>query len=83
MPRLRKIDDDWIKAGMELGLIDNVVLWGVDFEHRTDENMYSDAIGRFHEIYTIGALNNELGYQGDLPDLARVIFWLLRRVKSY
>jgi len=71
--RLSPRDDDWILAGMELGLISDVV----QFCGFTDESgasacftEYVDTAGRGHRIFHLGRPAAELSYKGALTDPA-------------
>jgi len=71
--KLKKMDDDWLKAGMELGLIDDVVIFGVDnYFDKEKLREYEDHCGVKHRIEMIQSIISELSdNQGDLNDLAR------------
>jgi len=69
--RLSPRDDDWILAGMELGLISDVV----QFCGFTDESgastcftEYIDSAGCSHRIFHLGRPAAELSYKGALAD---------------
>lgn len=67
-------DDDWIKAGMELGLFGDAVVWGVDqnVPGLPDDDPYTDHLGTKHNIFINSELpGGQLEFQGDLSDLAR------------
>ena len=64
-------DDDWVTAGMELGLVGNAVQFG----HEDDEDaprspvaVYRDRKGREHRRFTLGRPVVELSYGGALAD---------------
>lgn len=63
-------DDDWLRAGMELGLISDAVVFGVS--DRDVEPKFTDHTGQEHKIfvehYLPGAL---LGHQGTLGDTTK------------
>ena len=62
-------DDDWIPAGMELGIISDVVQFAVD-DPRPDEaaGEYTDAAGLTHQIFRLGRPREELSWKGALAD---------------
>jgi len=70
--RLSDRDDDWVKAGMELGLIDDAVIFGVE-DGASNRNLekYEDQQGIIHKIKLLGLPREELDYQGDLSDIIR------------
>ena len=65
---LRPLDDDWVKAGMELGLINNVFLFNSD-ESRIDfkEKYVTKNFGTKY-LYNLGDVWAALGYHGLLND---------------
>jgi hypothetical protein len=68
--RLRSLDDDWVIAGMELGLIDHIVTFGVD--DRFDcKREHRDHLGHVHYLEYPELPRGGLGYQGSLSDLAK------------
>jgi hypothetical protein len=70
--KLSDRDDDWIKAGMELGLINDVVIFGVeDGAGNGNLKKYEDQQGIIHKIKLLGLPREELDYQGDLSDIIR------------
>ena len=66
-------DDDWLKAGMELGLIRNAVIFGVREPISLSERFqdYSDNRGNNHFIAILGNLLSALEYQGYLSDACK------------
>lgn len=71
--QLRRIDDDWLKAGMELGFFGDAAILGVhdDFDARNYRS-YTDQMGDQHSIEILSSLpRSGLGYQGYLSDVAR------------
>jgi len=63
-------DADWLKSGMELGLINNSVLIGSQY-NETDVvpfDKYIDHMKEVHEMYTIPHLSSSLAPQGCLGD---------------
>lgn len=67
---LRRSDDDWVRAGMHLGLIGDAVLFGV---HDDDEfpMSFPDGQGQEHFIAAMELPGSELGYHGRLSDWTR------------
>jgi len=69
---LTTLDDDWLKGGMELGLIDDAVIFGVqDSLHNEDDKVYNDQLGNPHRIEVLDLFSVELQNQGALSDLAK------------
>jgi len=65
---LSQKDDDWLKAGMELGLISDAVVFGVGDSHGV-ETEFQDHKGKEHKIFLEHSLPGELlGHQGSLAD---------------
>lgn len=64
-------DDDWITAGMELGIISDVVQFAVD-DLRAEETAetYTDATGTIHRLFRLGRPGGELSWKGALADHA-------------
>ena len=74
--KLSKRNDDWIKVGMKLGLIDDAVIFWAE-EGKNNENLenlkeYKDQLGSIHKIKLLRFLNAELESQGDLIDISRL-----------
>jgi hypothetical protein len=70
---LSSIDDDWITAGMEIGLFKNAVIFGV-YDTSDSEKLkhFVDTKGTQHTIIIRGETPGDmLGYQGSLSDIAR------------
>jgi len=68
---LLKIDNDWLRAGMQLGLIDHAAIFGV--EDRRDAQKFKefkDSKGNVHKIEMAALPGVELEYQGGLCDMA-------------
>ncbi|MBR6081823.1 MAG: hypothetical protein IKP62_02725 [Salinivirgaceae bacterium] len=70
---LNPYDGDWVTAGMELELIDNVVCIGTDFKYNRnisiwDNNIYETQNGIEHKGFCINHLKSEIGYQGIIGD---------------
>ena len=68
---LRPLDDDWIKAAMELGLVDYAVVFGVEDKPPANEVDFDDHRGQRHRIIVLGPVRTALQQEGDLSDLAR------------
>lgn len=71
---LRKTDDDWVLAGMELGLIGDAVVFGVKgYSDRDVHDLweFADHAGTIHHLRLVGLPGRELGYQGVLGDLSQ------------
>ncbi len=69
--RLKKIDDDWLKAGMELGLFGDVAIFGVDHCFGMENQIYTDQSGGRHRIEISHLPRAALSYQGSLCDAIR------------
>ena len=71
--QLRILDDDWIKAGIELGIFGDAVVfggWRGDDTH--DVDVYEDkTTSKNHSFIKSGLPLHALGYQGELSDWAR------------
>ncbi|HLJ60763.1 MAG TPA: hypothetical protein VKZ50_13645 [bacterium] len=67
---LSKLDDDWITAGMSLGLLDDAVIFGVQNHVREAETFVSPG-GTLHHVHMLGFPGPSLAYQGELSDHAR------------
>jgi hypothetical protein len=71
--KLSDRDDDWVKAGMELGLINDVVIFGVQNGVSCGNlEKYEDHQKNIHKIKLLGLLSEELDCQGDLSDIIRL-----------
>jgi hypothetical protein len=68
---LRPLDDDWIKAAMELGLVDHAVIFGVEGKPLGNEFDFNDHRGQRHRIIVLGSVRTALQHEGDLSDIAR------------
>ncbi|MBD3337767.1 MAG: hypothetical protein GF353_01575 [Candidatus Lokiarchaeota archaeon] len=73
MNDLKKNDDDWLLTGIELGLIDDVVIFGVNSHFSSfPDDIYIDNNNIKHKIIIKHSHpGNLLHYQGDLSDTAR------------
>lgn len=60
-------DDDWVKSGMEFGLINNAISVGAE-SLRTSHEIYTDVRGHEHEIIGINHLSHSLGVRGAFCD---------------
>lgn len=67
---LGSLDDDWLLAGMELGLINNSVVIGQQDNSNilALSNCFVSTDGKAHELYSISHLNTSLGDRGCLGD---------------
>ncbi|MHC1707411.1 MAG: hypothetical protein AB9842_07805 [Bacteroidales bacterium] len=65
---LRGLDDDWVKAGMELGLIGNVFLFNAEDSSLGFRNEYRTRKHGTKILYNIGNVWAALGYHGILND---------------
>lgn len=67
---LSKNDDDWVKAGMQLGLIKDAIIFGVTYHAPTvNPEVYKDSQGGDHLIWVSTSLpSSQLEYQGGLSD---------------
>jgi hypothetical protein len=67
------MDDDWLKTGMDLGLIGDAIL--IDGNQNDNfnryENIYNDCIGQKHKIFKVDHIWSGLEYQGWLNDSAQ------------
>lgn len=68
---LNGLDDDWVKAGMELNLVNNVFLFNsmessIGFKEKYKTKSFGEK-----KIYNLGKLWNALGYHGCLNDLIK------------
>jgi hypothetical protein len=65
-------DDDWLKAGMELRMFGDAVIFGVeDTSDRDRYRTYRADLAREHTIDMLERPGSALGYQGSLSDRAR------------
>ena len=64
------IDDDWLLAGMELGLINNSVVIGADDPHniKSMNNHFESTNGINHELYDIAHIDYSIENRGCLGD---------------
>lgn len=66
---LSGLDDDWLKTGMELGLINDAIVIGAEkFQNIEMQPIYKDIRGNNHHLYSISHLSSELGSRGCLCD---------------
>ena len=64
-------DDDWIAAGMEMGLIGDVVQFSSNLDMTEPEppvHDYRDHTGALHRMFRLGRPQNELSFKGALAD---------------
>lgn len=65
-------DDDWIIAGMELGLIDDAVIFGINQDTPSSRDNYVDSQNRSHKIIQTSSVPGQMfGYQDALSDISR------------
>jgi hypothetical protein len=66
-------DDDWLKVGMELGLIGDAILLGCNDASNFEDfrNIYKDHLGVEHLIFNVGHIWSGLSHQGWLVDRAQ------------
>lgn len=69
---LNGIDDDWVKAGMELGLIGNVFLFNAEVSQIDFVKEYQTLRFGIKKMYNIGAVWDALDGRGYLSDLHRL-----------
>ena len=85
---LSSIDDDWLLAGMELGIINNAVVIGKDDININIEDMnnrFDSSDGKKHELYSISHLDFSLGDRGCLGDsfIAEPYYQNVRNIFEY
>lgn len=70
---LSTTDSDWLKAGMDLGLIrDAILIGGADTALANNlDNSYTDVANQAHHIYNVGHVWDGLGDHGWLMDAIR------------
>jgi len=70
---LSTLDDDWLLAAMELGVVGDVINVGAEETPNLDGfvTTHTDHLGQDHRIWQIPHLHSCLAYQGDLSDHAR------------
>lgn len=68
---LRGLDDDWIKAGMELGLINHVFLFNATESGISFVEAYKTMHFGEKRIYNLGYLWDALSHEGCLDDMSR------------
>lgn len=68
---LSTANDDWVKAGFELGIFDDLIIFGLDSEQTIKYSSYSDSKKRNHNIKAFECLPYDLlGSRDDLCDIA-------------
>lgn len=67
---LSGVDDDWLLAGMELGLINHAVVIGQEENTNIHDmnNMFESSDGKLHELFDISHLDWSIGSRGCLGD---------------
>lgn len=70
---LSGMDDDWLIAAMELGIVGDVINIGAEDPGNLDgfETTYADRQGVKHSIWQLPHLHSAFGYQGSLSDTHR------------
>lgn len=69
--QLSQLDDDWIIAGMELGMMQDVVVFGAEEGTSTSSTALTDGSGNVHRLLRSRSVPGpSLGHQGDLSDLS-------------
>jgi hypothetical protein len=66
---VRQDDGDWVKAGMEIGVIRHGVVFGV--KRCAREDIYTDQSGQQHQFWTLSHIGDALAWQGCLSDRAK------------
>ena len=70
---LSHLDDNWVRAGMRLGLIRDALIFGVHDEGGLEFPLaFRNAAGESHQIDLLARPLSELAYQGELGDSIRV-----------
>lgn len=67
--KLNFLDDDWVIAGMELGLIGDIVIFGARWGDLNVPKTYHDHRGNLHRIELLGLPYGELEFKGSLSDI--------------
>lgn len=85
---LRPLDDDWVKSGMEFGLINDAVVIGAEEYQNIGSDSwatYSDVKNNTHNLYSISHLSASLGSRGCLGDsqLTSAYFKPVRELFNY
>lgn len=68
---LKNLDDDWVKAGMELGLINNLFLFNSTQSHIGFVEHYNTMSFGTKRLYNLGYLWDALSYRGCLYDVIK------------
>lgn len=70
---LSPLDDDWVRASFELGILSHVILIGAEHHSNTEarRTTFTDSGGSEHIVWRIGHLWDALDHRGDLSDFAR------------
>ena len=71
--RLSPRDDDWVRAGMELGIVGDMASFGSIPDDERDENVgdatiHCDTDGAEHRLYRLGRPHHELSFKGAFAD---------------
>lgn len=67
---LKTLDDDWVKAGMELGLINNVFLFHSSQASYSFSDSYQTQNFGEKRVYNMGAVWDALTFHGSLDDFS-------------
>lgn len=78
------MDDDWVKTGMEFGLIKNSVSIGT-VQYNSSYELYKDCKGEVHDLICISHLKFALSERGELGDsqLKEPSFKIVRELFNY
>jgi hypothetical protein len=68
---LSTLDDDWITTGMELGIISDAAVFGVDDRGPDILQEFVDSNGVSHRVFFCALPTDALDHQGELSDVAR------------
>lgn len=69
---LAEEDDDWVRSGMELGLLSDAIIFGAQDGLGSNPKVFDDHLGTGHRIWINRSLPGEcFGRQGNLGDLGR------------
>jgi hypothetical protein len=70
--RLSPRNDDWIIAGMEMGIVSNAVQFRSAPDDLEPVTLHTDGAGALHRIHHLGMPGSELAYKGALADPERL-----------
>lgn len=84
---LSPLDDNWLLAGMELGIINNAVVIGQKENTNIDDlkNKFDSSDGKKHELYSIPHIDDSLSEQSCLGDafIVKPYFQNVRNILGY